>query len=346
MKKTQKNIISIMLALVMILLPASQNLTTANAETMCYVTKTGKKYHSYKCGNGTYYQSTLSAAKKRGLTPCSKCWTGGISVNNSSSSNESSNSSSSANKNYSINKTAKTIYLGETYVLKIKNANTYDVEWSSNKPSVAEVDYDGTVTANKTGKATITAKIGSKKFSCKVTVKAHLSTKSGVLRVYDGKTLKKTIKAKGMTDRSMYFYEEQENLKVSWDKNANFQLNIKYKKAGIETITVGIYDKNQNMTGEEITFRVLSYPDKSGWITEDDFEGFGIECWNDSSDDYIYVQIPDGDGSVLNTYYLNPNTDTAKTEENIYINEDITYRIVDGKIAFSTDTIEKWLGIE
>ena len=39
-----------------------------------YVTKTGSCYHTHKCGNGTYYKSTLSAAKARGLRACQKCF--------------------------------------------------------------------------------------------------------------------------------------------------------------------------------------------------------------------------------------------------------------------------------
>lgn len=42
--------------------------------TTVYVTKTGKKYHKKKCGNGTYTKSTLDKAKARGLTKCSKCY--------------------------------------------------------------------------------------------------------------------------------------------------------------------------------------------------------------------------------------------------------------------------------
>lgn len=38
------------------------------------VTKTGSKYHNHKCGNGTYYESTLEDALARGLTPCKKCF--------------------------------------------------------------------------------------------------------------------------------------------------------------------------------------------------------------------------------------------------------------------------------
>ncbi len=39
-----------------------------------YVTKTGKRYHyDSNCNGGTYTESTLSAAKSKGLTPCKKC---------------------------------------------------------------------------------------------------------------------------------------------------------------------------------------------------------------------------------------------------------------------------------
>lgn len=43
-------------------------------DRIVYVTKTGKRYHyDSNCGNGTYYESTLSQAQSRGLTPCKKC---------------------------------------------------------------------------------------------------------------------------------------------------------------------------------------------------------------------------------------------------------------------------------
>ncbi len=43
-------------------------------EIFVYVTRTGSKYHTHKCGNGTYYQVTLDQALARGLDPCSKCY--------------------------------------------------------------------------------------------------------------------------------------------------------------------------------------------------------------------------------------------------------------------------------
>lgn len=38
------------------------------------VTPTGSKYHSYKCGNGTYTWTSLENAQARGLTACKKCF--------------------------------------------------------------------------------------------------------------------------------------------------------------------------------------------------------------------------------------------------------------------------------
>lgn len=43
-------------------------------ERKVYRTKSGKRYHySENCNGGTYYETTLSEALARGLTPCEKC---------------------------------------------------------------------------------------------------------------------------------------------------------------------------------------------------------------------------------------------------------------------------------
>lgn len=48
--------------------------TTSSVGKTVYITKTGKKYHyDNHCNGGTYYSSTLSEAKSKGLTPCQKC---------------------------------------------------------------------------------------------------------------------------------------------------------------------------------------------------------------------------------------------------------------------------------
>lgn len=73
----------------------------------------------------------------------------------------------------SLNKTAATIYTGntETLIATVEPTDTTDtVVWTSSKESVATVDNTGKVTAVAPGTATITAKAGDKTATCTVTV--------------------------------------------------------------------------------------------------------------------------------------------------------------------------------
>lgn len=73
----------------------------------------------------------------------------------------------------SLNKTATTIYTGntETLIATVEPTDTTDtVVWNSSKESVATVDNTGKVTAVAPGTATITAKAGDKTATCTVTV--------------------------------------------------------------------------------------------------------------------------------------------------------------------------------
>lgn len=51
----------------------AQAAEAAQGQTV-YVTPTGSKYHTHKCGNGTYTPATLEEAQNRGLTACAKCY--------------------------------------------------------------------------------------------------------------------------------------------------------------------------------------------------------------------------------------------------------------------------------
>jgi hypothetical protein len=85
-----------------------------------------------------------------------------------------------------ISKKKVTVTVGKTVQLKVAGTKKKP-KWSSNKKSVATVNSKGRVTAKKVGKATITAKIGSKKYRCVVTVKAAKTVKaeSGYKAIYD-----------------------------------------------------------------------------------------------------------------------------------------------------------------
>lgn len=68
-----------------------------------------------------------------------------------------------------LNTTKKTLRIGKTYQLKVKNT-TKTVKWKSSNSKIASVSSEGLVTAKKAGTTTITAKVGKKKLTCKVTV--------------------------------------------------------------------------------------------------------------------------------------------------------------------------------
>ncbi len=74
-----------------------------------------------------------------------------------------------AAKKVQINKKKITLKVGQKKKLKVKFTKK-KVKWSSSKKTVAAVSKKGVVKAKKKGKAVIIAKVGKKKYKCKVTV--------------------------------------------------------------------------------------------------------------------------------------------------------------------------------
>lgn len=78
-----------------------------------------------------------------------------------------------AAKKAKISKSKLTLRVGQAKKLSVKNLTKKQkkkVKWSSSKKKVASVNKSGKVTAKKEGTAKITAKVGKKKYTCKVTV--------------------------------------------------------------------------------------------------------------------------------------------------------------------------------
>ncbi len=97
-----------------------------------------------------------------------------------------------------ISKKKITILKGQTYKLKVKGTSK-KVKWSSSKSSLASVNSSGVVKGKKAGTAVITAKVGKKKFTCKVTVRQPVTSvklKKTSITLKKGKstTLKATVK--------------------------------------------------------------------------------------------------------------------------------------------------------
>lgn len=68
-----------------------------------------------------------------------------------------------------LSKTALNLKVRQTYNLNV-SGTTKTTTWSSSKSSVASISAYGKVTAKKKGTATITATVGGKKYTCRVTV--------------------------------------------------------------------------------------------------------------------------------------------------------------------------------
>ena len=75
----------------------------------------------------------------------------------------------SAASKTTLNYKKKTLSKGQTLKLKVKGTKK-KVKWSSSKKKVVSVTSKGKVTAKKKGNAVITAKVGSKKYRCKIKV--------------------------------------------------------------------------------------------------------------------------------------------------------------------------------
>lgn len=68
-----------------------------------------------------------------------------------------------------LNKKSLSLEVGKTYTLKVSGTKK-KVTWSTSDKKIATVNKSGKVTAKKAGKATITATVDKKKYTCKVTV--------------------------------------------------------------------------------------------------------------------------------------------------------------------------------
>ena len=74
-----------------------------------------------------------------------------------------------ANAAVKLNRTSKTMYVGDKMTLKVMGT-TKKVKWKSSNSAVAKVTSKGVVLARKRGSAVISATVNKKTYECKVTV--------------------------------------------------------------------------------------------------------------------------------------------------------------------------------
>lgn len=137
-----------------------------------------------------------------------------------------------------LNKTRETMYNGKTLKLKVTGTSKA-VKWSSSNTAVAKVDQTGLVTAKKVGKTRITAKVGSKKLTCDVTVKSPLTASASKLTMDAGTTKSVTLTYK--LDGKLYLKKYDSsvlNCSLGKISRGKCTLTIKAMRAGTVTLTV------------------------------------------------------------------------------------------------------------
>ena len=70
-----------------------------------------------------------------------------------------------------LSRTSASVYVGKSIILKVKNTKS-KAKWSSKNKKIAVVNSKGKVTGKKKGTTKIIAKVGKKKYKCKVVVKS------------------------------------------------------------------------------------------------------------------------------------------------------------------------------
>ena len=137
-----------------------------------------------------------------------------------------------------ISSTKLTLTVGQSKTLSLKN-NKKAITWSSSKKSVVTVSSKGKVTAKKAGTATITAKVGSKKYTCKVTVKAKKDENQtctvGNLTFTVPSTVKTEVTTQNATSMMQIYIDgnENETLLIS---DSNFGSDVLSYDLWVETI--------------------------------------------------------------------------------------------------------------
>ncbi len=182
-----------------------------------------------------------------------------------------------------LNKTKLTISVGQKVTLKVKGSRK-KAKWSSSNKKVATVSRKGKVRAKKAGKTTITAKVGKKKYRCKITV-------ISIIIPTDGELIEKTTTEK-TTEQGQNTVEKPSDEK----NNTSATPSEDTKKQD-----AGEYSLDQVHTGEG-----TYYDRESGGAANIDYMENTYYTAAMNNEDYMnglagaYIEITDKDGDKIN----------------------------------------------
>ena len=159
-----------------------------------------------------------------------------------------------ANAAVKINKTSVSVLRGKTYNLKITGTKK-KIKWTSSNKKIATVSASGKIKGIKKGRCNIYAKVGKKKYTCKVTVKQpvtsiKLSKKSISLNKGKKYTLKARIAPKNAANKAVVW--KSSNTKIA---SVSSKGVVTAKSAGTTTITATAKDGSRQNASCKVTIK-------------------------------------------------------------------------------------------
>lgn len=199
----------------------------------------------------------------------------------------------------SISKKSVKLVEGQTVTIKMKNT-IRKVTWSTKNKSIATVSKKGVVAGKKSGTTTITAKVGTKKYTCKVVVRkksnASDSVKNEVVRLMNQERQKAGLPLIKMDDtlnaaadvRAREISEVFSHTRP--DGTLCFSILSEPKYSGIywsmgENIAAGYSSAGEVMTGW------MNSPGHKANILDESFNKVGIGIYYDSTKPYGYYWV-------------------------------------------------------
>lgn len=151
-----------------------------------------------------------------------------------------------------LNKKTAKMYVGDTLQLTLNGAGAKKVIWSSSNKKIATVTQKGLVKAKKVGKATITAKICTKKFKCKITIiKAKDDKTTTTSKTSTTKSNSTTTKSKSTTTKSKQKITNSQSQNQSQNQTTTIQfppLSLESIKEALPNGTFTINGSNDTIT--------------------------------------------------------------------------------------------------
>ena len=238
-----------------------------------------------------------------------------------------------------LNKKSITVNVKKTYTLKVTGTSG-KVTWSSSNKKIATVSSKGVVKGVKKGTATVTAKVGKKKYTCKVTVKQpvtsiKLNKKTVSLKVGKTVTLKATVSPTTANTKTVTWSSSNKKIATVSSKGV-----VKAVGNGTATITATAKDGSgkkasckitvgtQTVTNPKITTISLSLDNISKYIT------IKTQKYKSSWDEEPYTALE---------LYWNDTNAYCISFEDFYCKAVVEFDYVDndGNICHDTATIER-----